>query len=357
VNKSTSLYLDFLRVVAAFGVLLTHVNLPVFSNNLFFGYEIGHKLVMVFFVLSGYLIAFTVYNKHKDSKKYLVDRFSRLYSVVLPALVFTYLIDAIGKYYYPTVYFTEIAHNNQFFRFVVNATYLQEIWNFSIKPSTNGPFWSISYEFWFYMLFWAFSYFTGKRRYLALGLLSLIVGFKILLLFPAWIFGVIAYNYANKVVLKKSTAIIIFLSSAICVVLMTVLLDFSVLNNTFKLGHPPLFYSSEFIFDWIYGLLIAVNLFSVSFISFKVTMPSVFKSAIKYLSSVTFTLYLFHYPLLVFIGASLHYDKSSYLQVSLLLAGIVVIVCILAALTEKQRDYWKRLFNKIFGWQNKRVSV
>jgi peptidoglycan/LPS O-acetylase OafA/YrhL len=32
-NKSTSLYLNFLRVIAAFGVVLVHANLPWFLNT------------------------------------------------------------------------------------------------------------------------------------------------------------------------------------------------------------------------------------------------------------------------------------------------------------------------------------
>src|SRR5476651_1385848 len=96
-NKSTSLYLDFLRVIAAFGVLLVHANLPWFSSALFLRAELGHKLVMVFFVLSGYLIAFTVDKKNKGPEKYLVDRISRLYSVVIPALILTFVVDSLGE--------------------------------------------------------------------------------------------------------------------------------------------------------------------------------------------------------------------------------------------------------------------
>ncbi|MEO6520466.1 MAG: acyltransferase family protein [Mucilaginibacter sp.] len=89
-NKSISFYLDFLRVIAAFGVLLVHANLSQFSNNLYLRPDLGYKLVRVFFVLSGYLIAFTVSKKNKESIRYLIDRFSRLYSVVFIGAIIPY---------------------------------------------------------------------------------------------------------------------------------------------------------------------------------------------------------------------------------------------------------------------------
>src|SRR5471030_124194 len=159
-NKSTSLYLDLLRIFAAFVVFFGHANFGWFSNNLFPG-DLGHKFVTIFFVLSGYLIAFTVDKKNKGLKRYLIDRFSRLYSVVIPALVFTYLIDFIGKHFNPGFYLPLISPNNQIERFILNATFLQQIWGLSTMPSSNSPFWSISYEFWYYMLFAVFCYVKG----------------------------------------------------------------------------------------------------------------------------------------------------------------------------------------------------
>lgn len=181
-NKSTSLYLDFLRVFAAFGILIIHANLSFFSNDLFFRQELGHRLVIIFFVLSGYLIAYTVDKKNKGAQKYLIDRLSRLYSVVLPALILTFILDSIGKHINPAFYIDKMAPDNQVFRYLINFTYLSQIWNFSTKPSTNSPFWSLSYEFWYYIIFWAWVYLKGTKKAIGLVIIFLIVGLKILLL-------------------------------------------------------------------------------------------------------------------------------------------------------------------------------
>ena len=347
-NKTTSFYLDLLRVVAAFGVLFSHASLYLFSDQLYIGSTMGHKLVMIFFVLSGFLIAYTVNKKNRGSIQYLKDRFSRLYSVVLPALLFTYVLDFIGKHYNPAVYAVEIAHNHQFLRFFSNATFLQEIWGFSSKPSTNGPFWSISYEFWYYMLFWGYSFFSGRKRYLILGFLSLFIGYKILILLPVWVFGVLAFNYANKLTISFKAAGFIFISTFTTLIILTFFWDFTFYKESFIFGHPPLYFSSQFMFDWLYGAIMALNLFSIGFISSKVSIPAIIEKVVKYLSSVTFTLYLFHFPILVFLGAVVYYNKSSYLQTSLLLLLVLLITSFIANVTEKQRNHWKNLFDKLY---------
>lgn len=342
--------MDFLRVVAAFGVLFSHADLNLFSNDLFIGASFGHKLVMIFFVLSGFLIAFTVHKKNKGSQRYLADRFSRLYSVVLPALVFTYIIDFIGKHFNPGAYVMEIAPHQQGLRFFINATFLQEIWGFSSKPSSNGPFWSISYEFWYYMLFWVFCYFSGTKRNIGLAIVCLIIGYKILILLPVWVFGVLAYNYSDKIKLSVKSASVLFTVTLAIIICLTFFWDFSLFTDKFVFGHPPLFFSSQFVFDWIFGAIFATNLFSLTYIASDFSLPKSIESVIKYLSSVTFSLYLFHFPLLVLFGALIPYDKSSYLQTVSLLGVIVLIVCLLAAITEKQREHWKRLFGNIFSF-------
>jgi peptidoglycan/LPS O-acetylase OafA/YrhL len=352
-NRSTSVYLDVLRVIAAFGVFLIHSNLPFFSNNLFLpgalGNSIGHKLVMIFFVLSGFLIAYTVDNKRKSSQHYLIDRFTRLYSVVLPALLLTYFLDTVGQQVNPSFYASQIASGSQGVRFFLNATYLSQVWSLCVKPSSNTPFWSIPYEFWYYMLFWAFSYLGGTIKYVVLIAISLLIGPKILLLLPVWVFGVIAYRRSNDLASKKGYVRLLFWFSLSLIVIFSFFWDFSVFSKAFVFGQPPLFFSSHFVFDWVYGSLVALNLFSFTIISPSLRVPALIYRAIKYLSSITFSLYLFHLPMLIFIAAVVPYDKSNYLHVICLLVGVLLVVILLSEVTEKQRYHLKALFAKVFS--------
>ncbi|WP_139112970.1 acyltransferase [Mucilaginibacter sp. PPCGB 2223] len=348
-NKSTSLYLDLLRVVAAFGVLLVHANLSFFSNNLYFREEYGHKLVMVFFVLSGYLIAFTVDKKNKGATKYLVDRTSRLYSVVLPALLLTFILDTLGKHFNAAAYAGQVAPGNQLLRYLLNATFLSQIWKLSTKPSSNGPFWSISYEFWYYMLFAVYIYLQGAKRYIAAALICFLIGIKILLLLPVWVFGCLAYRASSKYTLSKGMAATIFTLTLTAVVVLTCFWDFSVFADRLVFGKPPFYFSSRFVFDWVYGALVAINLFSVSYLADGFRLPGFLEKAVKHLSSVTFSLYLYHAPILIFISAVAVYDKSSYLQTGGILIGVILLVNVLAVVSEKQRGHFKTFFEKLFN--------
>ena len=66
-----------------------------------FGWEYfgdhSHAGVVLFFVLSGFVIAWSV-NKSEELtwRIYSVDRFSRIYSVLPIAILFTAIIDSIG---------------------------------------------------------------------------------------------------------------------------------------------------------------------------------------------------------------------------------------------------------------------
>ena len=356
-NKSTSLYLDFLRVIAAFGVMLVHANQEWFSNGLFLRPEYGHKLVMVFFVLSGYLIAFTVDKKNKGSERYLIDRISRLYSVVIPALIVTFILDSLGERINPGFYVDKVNAGNQTLRFLLNATFLQQIWSLCTRPSTNTPFWSIGYEFWYYMLFWLFCYFKGAKRIAGIVIVCLIIGIKILLLLPVWIMGAVAYKYSGKLVVTRAKAAFIFVLTILLIFTLNYVGEDLLAFKQFVFGKAPLYFSSNFIFDWIYGSLIAVNLFSMSYLAVTIRVPQIIEKVIKYLSSITFSLYLYHGPMLIFSAAVIVYNKSSYLQTIGIMGLLLVAVAILSQITEKQRNIWKKVLENIFIKDKVKIPV
>lgn len=302
---------------------------------------------MVFFVLSGYLIAFTVDQKNKGSVRYLIDRLSRLYSVILPALLLTFILDFAGGHINPNAYSGQVAPGNQIFRYLLNVTFLSQIWGLCTKPSSNGPFWSIAYEFWYYMLFWAFCYLRGLKKYLVLLAICLLIGIKILILLPVWVFGVLAYKTSVRARISNISAFVLFASTLSIIVFLTFFWDFSVFSKTFVFGQAPLYYSSRFVFDWVYGAIMAVNLFSVSLLTPLIKIPRFIESIIKYLSSVTFSLYLYHAPMLIFVSALFSYNKSSYVQILPIMLGIVIVVCMLSQITEKQRGLWKQFWEYV----------
>ena len=66
-NRTTSIYLDLVRFLAAVVVLLTHLAYKRFTGGLIIEWRTyGNDAVMVFFVLSGYVIAHTVATRDRE---------------------------------------------------------------------------------------------------------------------------------------------------------------------------------------------------------------------------------------------------------------------------------------------------
>ena len=107
-------HLDMLRGVAAFLVLAAHLRgylLPGFNELtqsgiliqvFYFATGLGHQSVVVFFVLSGYLVGGSVIEnllrQHFIWPRYLLRRLTRLWIVIVPALLLTLLFDSLGQY-------------------------------------------------------------------------------------------------------------------------------------------------------------------------------------------------------------------------------------------------------------------
>jgi peptidoglycan/LPS O-acetylase OafA/YrhL len=153
ITGSTSVVLDSLRIAAALTVLVFHLFYHWFEKL-----NITHKLdqaahmaVVVFFVLSGYVIAYTTTVNNRGGLKYMQARFSRLYSVVIPALIITAVCEIIIHMYSPALQ-AHFSRGTSWPRYIISGLFINEIWFFSAAPPVNGPLWSLSYEYNFWLL-------------------------------------------------------------------------------------------------------------------------------------------------------------------------------------------------------------
>ena len=214
--------LDLLRGVAALLVLLEH-----WRNLLFIDYpqlplslrhwlllpyllcSAGHQAVIIFFVMSGYLISASVFRMIDRSTwtwpLYLTHRLLRLWVVLIPGLLLCTLWDNIGVHSSLTAAVYGGYSNNHITHdiratlnlptFLGNLVFLQGIVTNSY--GSDGALWSLAYEFWYYILF-PLGLFALRRqtktsfRLLFLVLFALVAWFVypwILLYFPIWLTG------------------------------------------------------------------------------------------------------------------------------------------------------------------------
>ncbi|MEO6910356.1 MAG: acyltransferase family protein [Edaphobacter sp.] len=87
-----SMALDIVRFAAALAVAFGHLTGESFSIG--WQYRLGLALdgVAIFFVLSGFVIRLVTTARVVDARDYVIDRASRIYSVVLPAIALTLLV-------------------------------------------------------------------------------------------------------------------------------------------------------------------------------------------------------------------------------------------------------------------------
>ena len=201
-NKRLSSFLNVSRWLAAFLVLVGHVRHLVLADYVnvvvrsplikavYFLTGFGHEAVMVFFVVSGYLVgglAITQFRRRGfDAAQYAVNRTSRIYTVLLPALVLGGLVDVLGLTFFnhSGLYTASAQYKTASLDFVIsnslnattfaaNIAMLEDI--VSPRLGSNGPLWSLVYEWWYYCIFGCVMMALSKsgvvRRILAGGFL------------------------------------------------------------------------------------------------------------------------------------------------------------------------------------------
>jgi peptidoglycan/LPS O-acetylase OafA/YrhL len=350
--------MDSVRFFAAFIVFVSHASSHQFTGNLPFFWRFmpyGADAVMVFFVLSGFVIAFVASGKEKNIDKYFVSRFARLYSVVLPALLLTVTLDLIGSQLSYDQLYTDWGYqaSEPVARFFANLLFVNQLWFLDIRPFSNVPFWSIGYEFWYYVIFAVWFYMRGRSKYVLLLLVSFLVGPKIILLLPIWFLGVLVYKVTSSNRVSETYGWMLFMSSVILYSLYLLSGGHQYVFEQSKLLLGPdilsqLGWSKKFASNYIVGMLVAVNFIGFSAISHRFFFLDYFAKPIRYLASYTFALYLLHYPLLTFFSALTFDPETNRTEPTIVVAGTVFFVWFLGGITEKKKGSYKVLFEKIW---------
>ena len=112
--------LSMVRWVSAWLVMLGHLRAFLFldfgelqgagviTKAFYFATGLGHQAVMVFFVLSGYFVGGSVLSGLRKGSfswgRYAQSRLTRLWMVLIPALLLTLAVDQMGKGWNPDAY-------------------------------------------------------------------------------------------------------------------------------------------------------------------------------------------------------------------------------------------------------------
>tara|TARA_R110002072_G_scaffold50294_2_gene135690 strand:- start:28111 stop:29193 length:1083 start_codon:yes stop_codon:yes gene_type:complete len=354
-NKQLSIYLDFIRLTAGLLVFISHV--PGFAGGWLWQFAgMGHEAVVVFFVLSGFVISYVVYERKEGALKYTVSRLSRIYSVALPALLLTLLL------YYLGVAITEDAYkdlhsslNDPSWTIVSALLFLNQSWVAS-PVFSNLPYWSLSYEVLYYLFFGFLIYLKGIWRVSFLIISLALMGPSIILYLPVWLLGLLCFKLSVSQKISLGCSVILFLMSIIGFSLLSFDLVQQMINGFGLNFFGDWFYSlllepaDYFLSDYLLSIFFALHIFSTARLlqEYKI-FNSKLELIIRWAASHTFSIYLFHMPMLYFVSLLVPYD--SYPVVNLLLCWLFVpfLIILLSTYTENKKHLYVLFFTKSFN--------
>jgi peptidoglycan/LPS O-acetylase OafA/YrhL len=343
-HGAASVHLDALRGIAAVGVCLSHLRDFFFVDYqqvphhnpliaaVYMASGLGHECVIVFFVLSGYLVGGSVLRSMAldrwSWREYLLNRMTRLYTVLVPALALGTLLDQSGIHLFGAngIYGGNAGTHGLNFAvgsrlssaiLLGNYAFLQGIY----VPTfgSNAPLWSLANEFWYYIAFpflacalWP--RLSASRRLLNLLLLVALVVFmrpEIALSGLTWLMGVAIHFIprmpAENMLMRRSTIVAAIAACGVTLIWC-------------KLSNSP-------GTDYLIGLAFSGLIYVILACS-RTAMPRAYNWLAHVLSRSSYTLYLVHVPFLVFLAAFL--IKQRWMPTAQhFLAGIAIFFLVL----------------------------
>lgn len=309
----------------------------------------GEDSVMIFFVLSGYVISYVSAQKEATPREYFSSRFARLYSVVVPTLVLTVLFDYWGRQFDVTLYEGRTNDSYAWVRVLASLSFTNQFWFFDIRYFSNLPYWSISFEFWYYVLFGVALYLKEVKRWVVLGVLSVFIGPPILLLAPVWLLGVWVYRVNGREMLSSGVGWVFLLGSVVLYLgyrywgvgtQMTALSD----SWIAPMMNPAQLHKARFfLHDYIVGILVAFHLIGANALAQTEALRlQAFDRPVRMAASYTFSLYMLHYPLLHLLAALAPWPAGDGRRTTMLIAGTIFAIVLIGSVTEKKKHVWKR---------------
>lgn len=357
-RPETSVFLDLVRFCAA--LVVAFDNLADYTNGLLWQLgSFGAAAVDVFFVLSGYVIAHAIANRERDFSRYAISRCARLYSVVLPALIIGFVLGTVGTALRPSVEWGDTSLT----ACVRCLLFTNEIWFSNVTPGYNGPFWSLGYEPWYYLIFAGAYFGKGIWRYTLTLLAIAMAGPRIFMMFPLWLMGLAAWTLPTRVsIAKVSAGLLWFGSSALLAGLVAWHL------HLITGEHPPpdavptmqrdLTNWRPYMADYGIGPVVALNFLSFNALApYWSGLPPIFGHTIRWLAGATFTLYLLHVPVAQFLAAMSPWPVGTLSEQMLVMLGTFSVVFLVAEYTERRKTAWRKVINSILALKPRRLPT
>jgi peptidoglycan/LPS O-acetylase OafA/YrhL len=300
-----SILMSVLRGSAALLVTAAHLRAQLFPGlqgmhdptlwyqALAFVTGFAHQAVVVFFLLSGWLVGGSLMNKMRQPKilaAYAIDRITRMWIVLIPAFALSLAIGTLTGDVDPTRFGYASDNEYSLAAFAGNLFGLQDM----AVPRFGGNFalWSLANEMWYYVLFPLLVVVFFWKSILS-RLVAMVLGFAIayhlsaaiLLFFPVWLLGVVFSRIRIDATAAHRTILFIVLAA--------VAVYFRVTGSTNTLE------PESFVQDCVFSIPVLLLLSSLQLKANRAHGLARVASRIgAAFAAFSFTLYVIHVPLL-----------------------------------------------------------
>lgn len=346
----TSLYLDLLRFLAAMVVFLGHLSGKRFTEGLFWQLsQFMEAAVILFFVLSGFVIAHVTYKRNLSIKQYFIARAARIYSVAMPALILTLILDGVGVNVAPEMYNSGWGYESNIdaASFLLGLFFLNQLWFLDIRMGSMLPYWTLGYEVWYYILYGAGFVQAGMFRTGVFIFILIIIGPRIASMFPLWALGYLTYIVSSEIFLREKIPAMVLNS----IYPLSVIACWLYFNDL----HPGWHVSSEFlkwignphlISNYLLGLIFSMNILGFVLLP---ELPVIFlnkiKFSIRWFAGATFTIYLLHLSIAQFLLAVMPLKMVGLTRYEIIVPITFILLMLVAEFTERKKRMWLVFFN------------
>jgi peptidoglycan/LPS O-acetylase OafA/YrhL len=343
-DKHFSRYLDLTRFAAAVLVVLAH-----FVQHGIIGFarvatlpDLGREAVIVFFLLSGYVIAYTSATRPLTLRQYAVARCARIYSVAIPVVLLCFVLAGLASRFGGLPDDDAYQFHKLYVYLPLHLLFAGQLWTLSEVPPWLPQYWSLGFEVWYYVLFGVACYLRGRTRVCAVALVLLIMGPKLCLLLPIWLAGVYLYRYQKDLPLSQRQARLAWCATLLLLGLYKYLgldLTLRVLGRElWPFAELPLGSAERYLADYVVCVLIYLNFVLARQAGF--ASLQAWDRPIRALSTYTFTLYLIHGPVMALWARYYPHQADSVRDIVLLSAAIAGATWLVGQVTERRKQWF-----------------
>lgn len=354
ITAPLSTALDLVRFFAALVVLVCHAaQMKVYAGRFPDLPLLQHYAVVVFFVLSGLVITASVIRRRATFGQYAIARAARILPVSVAAIAFSTL-----AFLAVTAWGGSAQHTDTYGQLSLSGTVLPLVFlsesPWGAGPVWNPPYWSLCYEVWYYALFGAAVLLRGPTRIFALAVFALLAGPRILLMLPVWLVGVVlVLTPAARRPGPAGGAILV--ATGLAGAWFHTEWVMPGLRMMRSLAHPfehQLSYSRFALSDLLLALCVATVFAGLRGVV--KGAPALWRRLARpaqELAGFSFTLYLFHWPILLLAKSTGLTAGASKGLFAIEIAAILAICYGISLVTEAQRHRMRALLERLLPRQ------